>query len=130
VPALHPVYHCTQCGGNAFGPAAAAGHVRCAYCGSEYEVVQHRTRVEADEPRIVVRGAVVVGGDVDLGADVHVADGGRLTVEAAGDLRVTGDVHVDPGATLALAGDLRLVRPAPEEAVRKALRRVERGPDG
>jgi hypothetical protein len=124
MPELRFVFHCTQCGGNRFDPAETAGHVCCAYCGSEYEVVRHRTEVERPEPHLFVQGHVVVEGDVALIGGVRLEDGARLTVDETSDLRVEGDVHVADGATLDLRGDLRLVRPAPEEAVRKALRRV------
>jgi len=127
VPDLHLVYHCTQCGGNQFAPAKTKGHVRCAYCGSEYEVVRRKDEVGSPEPRVVVKGKVEIGGHVELSGGMRLEDGAHLTVHEGSDFRVSGDVHVDEGATLALRGDLRLVRRAPEAVIRKALKRVERG---
>ena len=123
MPEARLLFHCTQCGGTRYDPTGTAGHVHCAYCGSEYEVISQRVPGAAPDPRVLVQGSVVVSGSVEILGGLRLEEGASLTVDEVSDLRVEGDVHVDAGATLDLRDDLRLVRPAAEEVVRKALRR-------
>jgi DNA-directed RNA polymerase subunit RPC12/RpoP len=70
-------YECTQCGATDFLDVEA-GRVRCASCGSLFEVL---TR----EPRVVInKGAHVVFGknaNVEIRGDMQVQDGAEVNVE-------------------------------------------------
>ena len=70
-------YECTQCGSTEFEQAGAK-RVRCAHCGSLFQVL-------TDEPTIVIsKGANVVFGktaDVEIRGDLDIEDGAKVNIE-------------------------------------------------
>ena len=77
-------YECTQCGSTDFEEAGLR-RLRCAHCGSLYEVL-------TDEPKLTILP----------GADV--------TFERSADVEVRGDVEVQPGARVDVQGKVTIVK--------------------
>ena len=77
-------YECTQCGSTDFEQAGVR-RVRCAHCGSLYEVL-------TDEPKLTILP----------GADV--------TFEKDADVEIHGDVEIQPGAKVDVQGKISLVK--------------------
>jgi hypothetical protein len=74
--AINP-YECTQCGSTEFEQAGPK-RVRCAHCGSLFQVL-------TGEPTLVIsKGANVVFGknaDVEIRGDLDIEDGARVDIE-------------------------------------------------
>lgn len=70
-------FECTQCGSTQFEHAGAK-RVRCAHCGSLFQVL-------TDEPTLEIsKGANVVFGktaDVEIRGDVEIEDGAQVNIE-------------------------------------------------
>jgi DNA-directed RNA polymerase subunit RPC12/RpoP len=98
-------YECTQCGGTDFEDKRS-GRVRCAHCGSLFQVL---TR----EPKLVIqRGAKVVFGK---NADVE----------------VRGDIQVESGAHVDVQGKVTVLRDGRKQNFRlKLIRRGSGGQEG
>jgi uncharacterized Zn finger protein len=77
-------YECTQCGSTDFDQAGVR-RVRCAHCGSLYEVL-------TDEPKLTILP----------GADV--------TFEKTADVEIHGDVEVQAGAKVDVQGKITIVK--------------------
>ncbi len=71
------LYECTQCGSTEFEQAGAK-RVRCAHCGSLFQVL-------TDEPTLVIsKGANVVFGktaEVEIRGDLDIEDGAQVNIE-------------------------------------------------
>ena len=71
------LYECTQCGSTDYQQAGPK-RVRCAHCGSLYEIL-------SDEPNVVInQGADVVFGknaDVEIRGDLEIEDGAKVNIE-------------------------------------------------
>lgn len=71
------LYECTQCGSTEYEEAGSK-RVRCAHCGSLYEVL-------TDEPNVVIsQGADVVFGknaQVEIRGDLEIEDGAKVNIE-------------------------------------------------
>jgi rubredoxin len=77
-------YECTQCGSTDFEDAGFR-RVRCAHCGSLYEVL-------TDDPKLTILP----------GADV--------IFEKGADVEIHGDVEVQPGAKVDVQGKITLLK--------------------
>jgi DNA-directed RNA polymerase subunit RPC12/RpoP len=75
-------YECTQCGSTEYEQVGAK-RVRCAFCGSLFQVL-------SDEPSVVIRN----GAQVEFGKTAHVEIRGDLEIEDSAKVNIDGKVTV------------------------------------
>ncbi|HTX92997.1 MAG TPA: hypothetical protein VMC09_17425 [Anaerolineales bacterium] len=91
-------YECTQCGSTDFEDAGP-DRVRCAHCGSLFEVVTREPTLTIDEGADVVFGK---NADVEIHGEVDIKRGAKVDIE--------GRLEVDQDSTKKKF-DLRRIRP-------------------